>query len=522
MKSILLILTALCMAAGWAGTAVAAPLREALVVMVDARHGKDSPVSFGAGIILSQTKVRTVIATALHVVADNDGNLAPTIEIEFHGRRGKIYRATVSNAYVDVEMDLAVLLVDHASGGEPPLLVVGDAARRVSPTSPEELTGGAVQIIGAMDSERWAIGTMGDRVTSGSRWQLRVRSASARAGASGGGVFDTDGRIVGLCSRIDSATGELQAIPISAVTKRVRRWGIEVGLSEADAASTEPGIQAQVRAGLRIVVTPVEPLLNSNGDVITIGGGYPHRVRAELSPAVKELQPRVEIKGTNASFDPIVLRQPDYLLERGMAPVVLTAEAWAILPDGRRFGPVPLTLDFEKGPKAAAARGNALSREHLEASSRQFWWSEAQLRDARAHSDKAVEEARSESIRNSEQAIRTQLPLVFSSWKIRCKKEEAWVCGHNGYLPTTPFGGQLGNAIHSIKIGRSEQDLYIDLPLDSSSDLRAELPRRVVSLLEDGAMHIFIRVQLTTGEVLGPKQLCGVRQKSSRRPPQCD
>lgn len=500
-----------------------------VVVMVDARHGRGSGTAFGAGLVVSQTPARTVIITALHVVANEAGDLAAEIGVEFSARRGRTYVAAASPYYTDRELDLAVLLVEHDRSGMPPEVLAGNGRRVLSPTRANQLVGAKVSLIGAMNRERWARGPTGDTVVGGNAQQLRVRSVEAMAGASGGGVFDSLGRLLGIASRIDSVSGELIVIPIEDALARLKRWGIEVSLEPALAESTEPGLVAQMRSGLRFEITYTHPEPNVPGGMwgpgqSFAGDGFRHRLRAVLSPALTELAPDVRIEfPQHPTLNPIDLKGPTFTVEASQFPVVFEAQAVLLLPDRRRIGPVPVTLDFATAPKAAAQRLGNYAPDAVARSRAQFDFQERESRAARERGGAAVRDAQVSSAIAQEASMRESYTKVFPHWRLLCEKVgEKWSCRPGNAVPRHPYGGKLANVVHSLKIGASERDLSVNFPIDPAVDLGLAFPKEAASLLNDGASELFVWMRLATGEALGPKRLCEVKTKRRGTQTVCD
>ncbi len=500
-----------------------------MVVMVDARHGRGSGAAFGAGLVVGQTPARTVIVTALHVVANEAGDLAAEVNVEFSARRGRTYVAAASPHYTDRALDLAVLLVEHDRSGTPPEVLAGNGRRVLSPTRAGQLPGAKVSLIGAMNRERWARGPTGDIVVRSNAQQLWVRSVEAMAGASGGGVFDSLGRLLGIASRIDSASGELIVIPIETALARLKRWGIEYSLEPSLAESTEPGLVAQMRSGLRFEITYTHPEPNVPGGLwgpgqSSGGDGFQHRLRAVLSPALSELEPVVRLEfPQNSHLSPIDLKGPAFTLEASQFPVVLEAQAVLLLPDQRRVGPVPAKLDFATAPQAAAQRIGHDAPNAVARSRAQFDFQARESRSARERGGEAVRAAQISSASMQEASMRENYTKVFPHWRLRCQRVGAkWSCRPGNTVPRHPYGGKLANVVHSLKIGASERDLSVSFPIDPAVDLGLAFPKEAASLLDDGASELFVWMRLATGEALGPKRLCEVKSKRRGTEAVCD
>ena len=512
----------LCVAALFPWTAMAAT--EDVVVMVEARERPNAGFELGAGVIVSQTAARTVIVTARHVVANEQGDLAPDLRIEFSTRRGRFFAANANPAYVDRSLDLAVLFIDHATAPDVPRVLTDDFRRLLSPTAPNQLTGAQVTLIGAIGRKRWARGLQSDVVVGGDPQALRVKSDEARAGASGGGLFDSLGRLLAMASNIDTTSGMLNALPIHTALGRLRRWGVEVSLETATAATTSPGLMAQMREGLRFEIVYLEPPPKSAGGIWPwkSGNGFAHRLTAQLSPALRELSPLLRLQFPDhpgmASID---LRGPAYTLEREQYPVAFDAQVFMTLADGRKLGPMPVRLDFAIGPNSMAAQLGGNAPDAVDRRLKTFEFNERESRSARQRSDTAVAEVRTNIASNEEQALLKQYPLLFPNWRMRCRQvDETWECGGSSYIPRNPHQGKLANVVHGLKLGKAEDDLAIDLPIDPSVDLLTHMPKEAAGLLNRGAQELFVWMRLATGEALGPKRLCRVRLRSQQ--PICD
>lgn len=503
-------------------TAMAA--MEDVIVMIESRERPNAGFDLGAGIIVSQTAARTVIVTARHVVTNEEGDLAPDLRIEFSTRRGKFFAASANPAYTDKRLDLAVLFIDHATAPDVPRVLTDDTQRLLSPTAPTQLTGAQVVLIGALGRKRWARGLQSDAVVGGDLQSLRVKSDEARAGASGGGLFDSLGRLLAMATNIDTTTGLLNALPIDTALGRLWRWGVEVSIEIATAATTSPALMAQMREGLRFEVVHLEPPPQSSGGIWPwkSGNGFAHRLTAQLSPPLRELSPLLHLQfPDHPSKAPIDLRGPAYTLEGEQYPVAFVAQVFMTLRDGRKLGPMPVRLDFAIGPNSMAAQLGGDAPDAVDRRLKVFEFNERESRAARQRSETAVAEFEGKHAHGIEHAMLKQYPLLFPSWRMRCQQvHEVWECRSNNYIPRNPNRGRLANVVHSLKLGKAEDDLAIDLPIDPSVDLLTHMPNEAAGLLNRGAQELFVWMRLATGEALGPKRLCKVRLRSQQ--PICD
>ena len=524
MRNLLIfIIVSLGLGLGLGTFAQAAPLREQMVVMVDAHYVAGRIPEAGAGLIVSQTSTRTVIVTAKHVVRDETGKTASKVSVEFSQLRGRMYPAEFSDVYFDEELDLAVLFIDHRPGLMPPLVLANDQLKQLSPTQPERLAGSDVQVIGAMGQKRWAVGPANDKVLSADARGVFIKSEIASTGASGGGVFDRNGNLIAMSSKIDSSkiARPLNAKPMKAILRRLQEWRIEASLQDADMSGSTQEFAAQVARDVQLVVETIDAEIREKQ-------GQQHRLnlRAVLSPAIANLRPDIEVRfplldeGRGAHM---VLRPPSYSSPVNY-PAVLEARATVVFPDGRRVGLVSTQLDFLTPLRELARKGKEPDFEvkRLEDAHRFFLWNLEQTREARAGAQQIAAESKASLAADTERAFREQLPKVFHSWGLSCKKsdDEPWTCGRASYVPAFGGGTDLSNVVQSISIGDRADDLSTELFIDATVDLGSELPRRATMLLAEGASEVYVRVRLKDGQVLGPKVLCQVKEqrRSSRRP----
>lgn len=333
--------------------------------MVDATYSAGHP-EFGAGIIVSETVQRTVIVTAAHVIETQGGELASNIQVEFRSLRGRTFKASVTRSYIDLKLDLAVLFVERQVNSDLPQELDPTALQVVSPSKPQSLVGSSVQVIGAMGKKRWATVVNADKVVASDSDELRLVTDEAQAGASGGAVFDTLGRLLGICSRVDTSTGNLVILPMPAVLQRLERWGLPAGISYAQAGTSSPELNAQIQSQMRIDVLYQKPATYDPQQPLGASApNFPHRIVAKLSPGIRQLTPTVDVSYVQASGQTkkYTLKAPDYSVDTGELPLKLDGEAWVTFPDGRRLGPIPTKFDFESGPIAAASALGAKAQE---------------------------------------------------------------------------------------------------------------------------------------------------------------
>jgi S1-C subfamily serine protease len=491
-----------------------------MVVMVDGKFVKNHP-EFGAGIIVGESSDRTVIVTAAHIVESND-ELASNIDVEFQSMRGRTFKASASRSYIDLNLDLAVIFVEKQSNSTVPQELDPSALDVVSPSKPSSLVNATVQVIGAMGKRRWATGVDTDRIMSATPDGLRLATDEAQAGASGGAVFDSLGRLLGMCSHVDSPSPQLLVIPMPTIMRQLERWGVPVSISFAKAGTASPELLAQIQSQLRIdvvyqkpaVYDPKQPLGDS-------APNFPHRILAIMSPGIKALKPTVEITYLQVSGQTrkYVLNAPDYFVQAGEEPVILDGEVWVTFPDGRRLGPTHVKLDFESGPVAAATALGPKARDTLK------WAREAIKTDEhnRLESEKRRRENQANTDANNREFEkrntefqRKQLLATTDRWSIDCAfKFDKWTCSYPLLYSTN-----VARHYHSFRMGSSETDLYIELPLGEDDEFRRTMVAETARILSssDNISAIYVRAQLSGGEVIGPQAICHVvRYKQSDR-----
>lgn len=496
-----------------------------LVVMVKgAEHG--------AGLVVSQSAARTVIVTALHVVRDSEQINAHDIGVEFNALRGKSFPATLASAYVDDRLDLAVLFVDHATGSVP-RIVPSRFLHAVSPSPPGKLAGMRVQLVGAHRGP-WTLGSPGDTIAGEADAMLRVRAAEVRPGASGGGLFDAFGRMLGMNSRIDGQTGELVVVPMAAIARRLQQWGIEYQLGTAQVGTGNAELLAVLRQANKIVVRQQ--------------GAAGYAVTLAAPAALVRLQASFRIVFPDAlTLQPIALRAPQYSTSTGLPPVRLQAQLWMDTPDGRQTGPVDLVLPIDQIAEAAlpaadpanasAVSRRALARATLRGQAEHFRNMERFAHDSKIKADQVQAQLRQMHSDSYEKYFRTQVILLFSKWSMSClgaarepgeltatpraRTEPqvlvSWHCQRSRLLGRVPAAGRLDRVVQALRLGEAPGRMKITVPVDHSvEDPDDFITKAVEHLLTEGKSTIYAELVLADGRTLGPRALCGVAQASPR------
>jgi hypothetical protein len=493
------------------GTALAASYQD-LVVMVDAKFRDRT--EYGAGVIVNETAQQTIIVTALHNV-QRDKEPASDIRVELRSLRGKTFTATANRSYKNPALDLAVLFVEHIDASQPPRQLDADNSKAISASKAKSLTGANVQVIGAMGRERWATGVKTDRIVSSTDRLMLIASADGRAGASGGGVFDSLGRLLGVVSRVDPGTGNLEVIPMSVVLEQLGRWGVGVGLASAEAGTSAPELLVQLRKELKLTVSYLPPPKSDPDYPIGKQGLFPHRISAQMSGGLRELKPEIEL--SYAVIQPnkkqLKLAPPQYAADATEYPAKVEGEAWVVIGDGRRLGPLPFSLDFESGPVAAAATAGkkgatlmAYARDSLAVERKNASVGEENRKQGMAQAERVNAEAR----HRSDEQFRKTLLHFFDNWSMNCSvKMEKWKCDY------PPFADdRLERVLHSMKLGTSKTDMFVDIPMLPVDEFRPLVAAEAERLLKsaDDIDYLYVQIQLNSGEKLGPKPLCKVKR----------
>lgn len=519
-----------------------------LVVMVRASRGPGTPVESGAGLIVSQTDARTVIATALHIVRDEEQTNASHIAVEFSTLRGEDFPATMALRYFDAKSDLAVLFIDHAKVAAVPRLSEARFAHAVSPSPADKLVGVAVSVVGAT-GRTWAIGPTGDTVTRVVDSKLRVKSAVAGPGASGGAAFDAFGRLLGMNSSVDSESGELVVVPMATIRRQLEGWGIEYALGNAGAPTGSNELLDALRR-----TTRVDGRAMPGGDTYAISVAVPDALAA-LKPTFRVVFPEM------MTLPPAQLRTPDWFAQLSLPPERLKVQLWMDTPDGRTTGPVLQVLDVaalaaarieEKAARVRASQTEANrdadpgSRERKVAGEEAYFraMEQARLENSRADHRRMEQNARASAAKQAELTasldrdaatyfatdLLERIVRDFPGWSLNCRSvtvptreaiekslrsgeppQQSWRCDRPQMLGRVPHRGRIDAVVYSMRLGESGRRLNVDVPVDHSViDVDSFIQRVVERMLSEGKGAIHVEVALTDGRRLGPKELCAV------------
>lgn len=492
-----------------------------LVAMVSTVSGP------GAGLVVGQSDVRTVIVTARHLLVQEDYTIATDgISVEFNSLRGTPFQARVVEEYVDEGLDIAVLFIDH-NNDRVPRLAAERFEESVSPTSPLALRGESVQVVGAAGGRQWSVSPPGDVITGVDGSRLLISSTGTRPGDSGGGVFDVFGRLLGLVSEYDVSTGELRVVSINEVRRRLQQWRIEFMLGTAGVPTGGPKLLDAMRKQAHLTAT--------------LDGDDPHgplTFRVEMSSSLKRLQPTFRVEFPEyVSLEAIHLRDPAFEAHASLPPFELTAEFWMDTPDGRHTGPIehkfnikalaeekvrrklPL-LDETASAIEKNRRDYALAMEEasLKNASDSFWMAENHARESKAKQAKFEGEFASQLAQVFRDRIMREVPAQIERMEARCviPPEATWLCQIDGVFHYPASWGRLDDLIRSIRVGQRSTiregvlPPLVELRLDRPDAVVDEIKLAVERTLAEGAKAVHIDVVFSSGQRVGPRILCGI------------
>lgn len=226
------------------GPAFDAALRKSLVVSISGELRGVEKV--GAGIIFGVEDSLMYVATANHVVRERS-DAAERVRVELHFHPDALRAELLDNS--DADMDLAVLQVD-LRGANLPL-------ERVSfgllgyPDSLEPATG--LYAVGHPEGERWSINFDPHPFERPDGSDLIFQTTAIAGGHSGGGLFDEEGRLVGMIK--SRTTTQARATSIARVLEKLVEWRYPVSLEGRQLPDrwVEEEVQHVVKSALSVV-----------------------------------------------------------------------------------------------------------------------------------------------------------------------------------------------------------------------------------------------------------------------------
>jgi S1-C subfamily serine protease len=233
-----------------------------MIVMIRVSGGPDVTATFGAGILFYQGNGKSYVATAAHVVAQaNNPESKASIQAEFRPKLGEPLPAKLVRYSAPSNgegLDLAVLEVDNA-----PKIGDQEGLNVMLPDGFEAQD--EAYIIGNMNARDWRT-TEPESVVKASPRELRLKSQEVNNGASGGGVFDSGGALLGMVVKDENPLAI--ALPINLLLEKIKEWNLPVGLQPNQKTITRAGRSLRDR-GTALDVSAVKRALVAS-DVPTL------------------------------------------------------------------------------------------------------------------------------------------------------------------------------------------------------------------------------------------------------------
>ena len=280
--------------------------------------------SIGSGVLVRWGE-RIVVLTARHVVKD-----AKRVVVETFKR--KAYRAKVMR--VDAAWDCAVLeLTERPEGIEPAEVELGSAAMFSDGDRLESCgygpDGKLACNFGLFKGYRRSTA----KIDGPDDWM--VVSGHARGGDSGGPVFNSHGRVVGVIWGYDGETvvsvqaGRIHRL-LDAAVAVYQEQAVNVGIFQRNPTPPKPDFLPQ-RPLVPVPQQPADevkigdknPLLPWRGDSETRDREFEERLNGLLTAQERERQARIAAQGGGTSVDVQVGRKPDRPTEPEPAPTPL-------------------------------------------------------------------------------------------------------------------------------------------------------------------------------------------------------
>lgn len=199
-----------------------------LVVMIQIENPTMGERRYGAGIVVDQNDVQTIIATASHNLREDGqlhGRLLPELKVQFRPWPGHFVPARVAPGKTDPLLDLAVLLIDGKDAPQVLGEYVGRGVLREQRLSPRGERG---RVVGYGGGVPWSHELEPEPLTRTSETEIRIETPEIAPGQSGGGVFDENWSLVGMAVQADPP--HAIARPISLILDQLRAWNFQIGL----------------------------------------------------------------------------------------------------------------------------------------------------------------------------------------------------------------------------------------------------------------------------------------------------
>jgi S1-C subfamily serine protease len=202
---------------------------------------KDSNgVYFGSGVVIDSAPGKTLVLTCGHILRDAKQDSRIEVDV-FNGKRSRTYRGSIVKSDLDADVGL-ISVATSAAVAVSPVASVDDAVR------PRD----AVVSIGCSEGELPSVEQL--RVTMLNRYlgpdTIECTGVPGQ-GRSGGGLFTTRGRVVGVCTNADPRERKGVYAGLKPIHDLLRSAGLDdlipaeprshrESLAEASAVKTEP------------------------------------------------------------------------------------------------------------------------------------------------------------------------------------------------------------------------------------------------------------------------------------------
>jgi hypothetical protein len=204
-------------------------------------------VYFGSGVVIDSAPGKTLVLTCGHIL--RDARQESRIEVDiFNGKRSHTYRGSIVKSDLDADVGL-VTVATHFAVAASPVASLDDAVRQDD----------AVVSIGCSEGELPSVEQL--RVTMLNRYlgpdTIECTGVPGQ-GRSGGGLFTTHGRVVGVCTNADPREGKGVYAGLKPIHDLLRKAGLDdlipgsarphrESLAEASAVRTEPPVTDEAR-----------------------------------------------------------------------------------------------------------------------------------------------------------------------------------------------------------------------------------------------------------------------------------
>lgn len=197
---------------------------EELSVMIEAKYQDNNPTDTWAGIIVGVVNDTIFIATTNHTVRDYR-NSKSNLFVEFGVQKNKLYGASLFDKW-DFKLDLAIIgVIDWKKDGIPvekiPFNIFGNSDRIERRSE--------VYHIGYLgdSSNKWGKNINPAKVTKNSEGVISFESLFLNTGNSGGGLFDSEGYLIGMVKLDVPPYGK--AVSLNNLKQKLRNWRLPIG-----------------------------------------------------------------------------------------------------------------------------------------------------------------------------------------------------------------------------------------------------------------------------------------------------